>query len=392
MAATDLGVSRDAPNSNAAPGIMQIAPYVPGRTIEEVARELGLTDIIKLASNENPLGVSPKAAAAMSAALQRSHRYPEITNPLLQDALGRANAVPPECVLTGNGADSVLYAAALAFLRPGDEVLVPQITFDVYRTVALTKGAAVTEVPMPNLRLTAAGVLERITGRTRMVFICNPNNPTGALFSRPAMARLLAELPERVVLVHDEVYREFAEPAAFPDLAPRVAAGQGNLILVRSMAKAYGLAGVRFGYGIMAPATAALLQRVRPPFDTSVLAQAAALAAIDDDEFLERTLELNRRGKRQLYAACARLGLTVVPSHANFVLVDVGRGARGVAQRLLEQGIIVRTPRHPALARYLRVSIGTAAQMQRFTAALEETLAAPGSRGGGRRGGASPSR
>ena len=365
------------PNSNAAPGIMQIAPYVPGRTIDEVARELGRTDIIKLASNENPLGVSPKAAAAMSAVLQRAHQYPEIVNPLLQDALGRANAVAPECVLTGNGADSILYAAAVVFLRPGDEVLVPQITFDLYRTVALTKGAAVSEVPMPNLELAAAAILERITQRTRMVFICNPNNPTGALFSRAAMEHLLAALPERVVLVHDEVYREFAAADVFPNLVPRVAGGQGNLILVRSMAKAYGLAGVRFGYGIMAPATAALLHRVRPPFDTSVLAQAAALGALDDDEFLERTLALNRRGKRQLYAACARLGLTAVPSHANFVLVDVGRGARSVAQRLLEQGVIVRTPRHPALAHYVRVSVGTTDELERFIAALEETLAAP---------------
>ena len=376
------------PNSNAAPGITQIAPYVPGRTIDEVAREFGLTDIIKLASNENPLGVSPKAAAAMRAVIDRSHLYPEITNPLLQDALGRANAVPPECVLTGNGADSVLYAAALAFLRPGDEVLVPQITFDLYRTVALTKGAVVTEVPMPDLELAAEAIVERITPRTRIVFICNPNNPTGALFPRSAMEQLLAALPDRVVLVHDEVYREFAAVDAFPDLVSRVTAGQGNLILVRSMAKAYGLAGVRFGYGIMAPATAALLHRVRPPFDTSILAQAAALGALDDVEFLERTLALNRRGKRQLYAACARLGLTAVPSHANFVLVDVGRDARDLAQALLQQGVIVRTPRHPALAHYVRVSIGTEAQIRRFVAALEATLA--GSGGGGDRAGSAP--
>ena len=377
------------PNSNAAPGITQIAPYVPGRTIDEVARELGLTDIIKLASNENPLGVSPKAAAAMRAVIDRSHLYPEITNPLLQDALGRANAVPPECVLTGNGADSVLYAAALAFLRPGDEVLVPQITFDLYRMVALTKGAVVTEVPMPDLELAAEAIVERITARTRLVFICNPNNPTGALFPRSAMEQLLAALPDRVVLVHDEVYREFAAVDAFPDLVSRVTAGQGNLILVRSMAKAYGLAGVRFGYGIMAPATAALLHRVRPPFDTSILAQAAALGALDDAEFLERTLALNRRGKRQLYAACARLGLTAVPSHANFVLVDVGRDARDLAQALLQQGVIVRTPRHPALAHYVRVSIGTEAQIRRFVAALEATLAGSGG-GGGDRAGSAP--
>ena len=376
------------PNSNAAPGITQIAPYVPGRTIDEVAREFGLTDIIKLASNENPLGVSPKAAAAMRAVIDRSHLYPEITNPLLQDALGRANAVPPECVLTGNGADSVLYAAALAFLRPGDEVLVPQITFDLYRMVALTKGAVVTEVPMPDLELAAEAIVERITPRTRIVFICNPNNPTGALFPRSAMEQLLAALPDRVVLVHDEVYREFAAVDAFPDLVSRVTAGQGNLILVRSMAKAYGLAGVRFGYGIMAPATAALLHRVRPPFDTSILAQAAALGALDDVEFLKRTLALNRRGKRQLYAACARLGLTAVPSHANFVLVDVGRDARDLAQALLQQGVIVRTPRHPALAHYVRVSIGTEAQIRRFVAALEATLA--GSGGGGDRAGSAP--
>ena len=366
-------------DSNAAPGITRIAPYVPGRTIDEVARELGLTDIIKLASNENPLGVSPKAAAAMGAALHRSHQYPEIINPALQHAVGRVNAVPPDCVVTGNGADSILYAAAVAFLRPGDEVLVPQVTFDLYRTVALTKAATVIEVPMPDLDLTAAAILERVTERTRMVFICNPNNPTGALFSRAAMEHLLAALPERVVLVHDEVYREFAAAEAFPDLVPRVAGGQGNLILVRSMAKAYGLAGVRFGYGIMAAGTAALLHRVRPPFDTSILAQVAALAALDDGEFLQRTLTLNRDGKRALYAAFERLGLPAVPSHANFILFDVGRAARTVAQRLLERGVIVRTPRHPLLARHIRVSIGTQAEIRRFIAALEEALAdAPG--------------
>ena len=360
---------------NAAPGITDIGPYVPGRTIAEVARELGISDIIKLASNENPLGASPKAVAAMAASLQRGHQYPEVINPVLQGALGAANGVPPECVVTGNGADSILLSAALAFLRPGDEVLVPQITFDMYRIVALTKGATVVEVPMPDLELTADAILDRIGSRTRMVFVCNPNNPTGGLITRDAMQNLLAALPERVVLVHDEVYREFADPEVFPELRPRAAGGQGNLILVRSMAKAYGLAGVRFGYGIMAADTAAVLHRVRPPFDTSVLAQAAALAALQDEQFLRRTLDLNRRGKRQLYAAFERLGLAPVPSHANFVLVNVGRPAAGVAQRLLEQGVIVRTPRHPALARYLRVSIGTPKELERFVEALRRTLA-----------------
>ena len=360
--------------ANAAPGVTEIAPYVPGRTIDEVARELGGSDIIKLASNENPLGISPKAAAAIRAHVDRGYQYPEIINPALQAALAEANGVAPQCIVTGNGADSILYCAALVFLRPGDEVLVPEVTFDLYRTVALTKAATVIEVPMPELELDPAAILERVTARTRMLFVCNPNNPTGGLLSAAATDRLLAALPERVVLVHDEVYREFADAAVFPDLVPRVAGGAGNLILVRSMAKAYGLAGVRFGYGIMAPPTAALLHRVRPPFDTSVLAQAAALAALTDDEFLQRTLTLNRNGKRQLYAAFSRLGLQALPTHANFILVDVGRAAREVAQRLLEQGVIVRTPRHPALGRFVRVSIGTEAENRRFIAALERTL------------------
>ena len=362
---------------NAAPGIAHIPPYVPGRTIEEVARELGTTDIIKLASNENPLGVSPRAAAALAGHVERGHQYPEVINPVLQAALGAANGVAPECVVTGNGADSILLAAALAFLRPGDEVLVPQVTFDMYRIVALTKGATVVEVPMPGLALTADAIVERIGERTRMVFVCNPNNPTGGLFPRTAMRRLLAALPERAVLVHDEVYREFADPEAFPELRPLAAGGRHNLILVRSMAKAYGLAGVRFGYGIMAADTAALLHRVRPPFDTSVLAQAAALAALADEPFLRRTLDLNRRGKELLYEEFRRLGLAAVPSHANFVLVDVGRPAAGVARRLLEQGVIVRTPRHPALARHLRVSVGTPQELRRFVAALRRALARP---------------
>lgn len=359
---------------SAAPGIADIAPYVPGRTIDEVARELGITNIIKLASNENPLGSSPKARAAMTVSLERAHQYPEVINPVLHEALAAANGVAADCVVTGNGADSILLTAALAFLRPGDEVLVPQITFDMYRIAALTKGATVVEVPMPDLALTAEAILERVGERTRMVFVCNPNNPTGGLFSQPAMQRLLAELPDRVVLVHDEVYREFADQDAFPELRPLAAGGRGNLILVRSMAKAYGLAGVRFGYGIMAADTAALLQRVRPPFDTSVLAQAAALGALADEQFLRRTLELNRRGKEQLYAAFESLGVTALPSHANFILVDLGRPAAAVAQRLLRQGVIVRTPRHPALARCLRVSVGTSRELQRFVDALRGTL------------------
>jgi histidinol-phosphate aminotransferase len=364
---------------SAAPGITDIKAYVPGRTIAEVARDLGIDDIIKLASNENPLGSSPKAVAAIAASLERSHQYPEVINPVVQQALGAANGVPPECVVTGNGGDSVLLTAALAFLRPGDEVLVPQITFDMYRIAALTKGATVVEVPMPGLELTADAILDRISERTRMVFVCNPNNPTGLLFPRDAIRRLLAELPERVILVHDEVYREFADQEAFPELRPRAAAGPGNLILVRSMAKAYGLAGVRFGYGIMAADTAALLHRVRPPFDTSVPAQAAALGALEDEQFLRRTLDLNRRGKRQLYAAFEQLGLAALPSHANFILVDVGQPAAAVAQRLLEQGVIVRTPGHPALAQYLRVSIGTTRELQRFIDTLTDILSAPAS-------------
>ena len=362
------------PRQAAAPGVLDIPEYVPGRSIEQVAREAGRDDLIKLASNENPFGMSPRAAAAINAAIPRAAQYPEVYETELQDALAAHCGVGSANIITGNGADSIIYLAALAFLKPGDEVIIPELTFDMYAIAARSKGAIPVSAAMPNLEIDADQILSAVTERTRMLFLCNPNNPTGTLLAQSGLDRLRAALPDRVFVVYDEVYADFAPPDRMPSLAAPAVAGECGAVVVRSLAKSHGLAGVRFGYGIASAETIAVLQRVRPPFDTSVLAQRAAVAALTDAEFLRRTVSNNDAGRRAITAGVEELGMQPVPSAANFVLFDTGRDAAALAAALEQRGVIVRVPRAPRLSGYLRVSVGVPDEMQRFLAALADAV------------------
>jgi histidinol-phosphate aminotransferase len=363
------------PRSAAAPGILEIPEYVPGRSTEEVTRELGQRDLIKLASNENPYGMSPRAAAAIAASIPRAAAYPEVREPQLHQALGDHCGVEANRIITGNGADAIIYLAAIAYLQPGDEVIIPEMTFDMYALAALSQGARVVAPAMPEFRVEPATILAAVTPRTRMLFLCNPNNPTGTWIDDRGLQLLLGELPGEVFVVCDEVYGDFAPPGALPDLVAAAQDQTRGMLLVRSMAKAYGLAGVRFGYGIAAADTIAVLQRVRAPFDTSLLAQHGALAALSDVEFLRQTVDNNTAGRARLVDELGRRGLSPVPSAANFVLFDSGREAQPLADALLQHGVIVRAPRHPRLHRHLRVSVGLPEQVDRFLAALATVLA-----------------
>ena len=354
--------------------ISRLRPYVPGKSIEEVQRELGLTDIIKLASNENPLGPSPRALEALAAAAGGIALYPEGSAPALRRAVSEAVGMPEDTLVFGNGSDEVLHLLALTFLQPGDETVQGDPSFTMYEIYATQCDAVPILVPLKDFTHDLDAMADAVTAKTRMVFIANPNNPTGTLVRREAVARFLDRIPRDVLVVLDEAYAEYISDPGKPDLRSLVLEGR-NVVILHTFSKAYGLAGLRVGYGIMRPEIAALLNRVRSPFNVNLPAQAAAAAALGDTDHVARTVALNAQGRDYFYAEFERLGLAYVPSQGNFVLVDVGRDARTVFEALQHKGVIIRSAHGMGLPRHIRVTTGTMPQNQRFIAALREVLA-----------------
>jgi histidinol-phosphate aminotransferase len=353
--------------------IQRLRPYLPGKPIEEVQRELGLTDIIKLASNENPLGPSPRAVAAMAAVAGSVTLYPEGSAPLLRAAVARHTQMPPETLVFGNGSDEVLHLLALSFLRPGDEVVQGDPSFAMYEIYTTQCAGVPVKVPLRNYTHDLEAMADAVTPRTRMVMVANPNNPTGTLVTRREIERFLARVPDGVLVVFDEAYDEYVDHPDKADLRPLIRDG-ANVALLHTFSKAYGLAGLRVGYGIARPEIAETLNRVRSPFNVNLLAQAAAVAALEDREHVARSVALNAEGREDFYREFTRLGLGHVPSQANFVLVDVGRDSREVFGALLRRGVIVRAGAGLGLPHHIRVTVGTPDQNARFFAALAEVL------------------
>ncbi|RLC30318.1 MAG: histidinol-phosphate transaminase [Deltaproteobacteria bacterium] len=353
--------------------ILSIAPYTPGKPIEELEREYGIQNSVKLASNENPLGPSPMAVAAAVKALNNLHRYPDGAAHDLSAKLAGRLGVNPENIVLGNGSDEVIALLAQALLRPGDEVVIPRPSFLMYDITVRSVGATPVYVPLTELHIDLDAVKESITAATRMIFICSPNNPTGTVVCKSDMERFLADLPENIVVVLDEAYLEFVRD---PDAA------KGNdyidesrpLVSLRTFSKAYGLAGMRVGYGIMPSVLSNLLHRIRLPFNVSLPAQAAAGAALDDDGFLEKSVCLVHEGLEFLYHALDEMGLGYFPTQTNFFLVDVARDAHDVFEKLLGHGIIVRSMRSYGYNEYLRVNVGLPEENRRFVTALAEVL------------------
>lgn len=358
-----------------APGyIRAIAPYQPGKPISELARELGLSErnIVKLASNENPRGTSPKALAAMRIAIGETARYPDGNGFALKNALSKRYGLAAERIVLGNGSNDVLEMAARAFLAPGTSAVYSQHAFAVYPLATQAAGAVGIVVPALNFGHDLDAMAKAIRSDTRIVFVANPNNPTGTWVAPRAIRDFLLRIPGDVVVVLDEAYNEYLEAELRSDAA-RWSEDFPNLIVSRTFSKAYGLAGLRVGYGFAHPQVADLMNRVRQPFNVSDIAQAAATAALFDDEFVEQSFLLNKQGMQYLVDGFRRLGLSWIPSHGNFVCVKVGDGAE-VFNRLLKQGIIVRPIASYGMPEYLRVTVGTEAENARFLAALAIVL------------------
>lgn len=353
---------------SAHPHVQNLVAYEPGKPVEELAREMGLEpgDIIKLASNENPLGPSPKAVAAMKDALDRAHFYPDGGGWTLRGAIAEQLGVGRENIILGNGSNEIIEFLGHAFLEPGCEVVTAEHAFAVYTLMAQLFGADTVRVPDPNFQHDLPAMLAAITPRTRQVFIANPNNPTGTMVQQAEIDAFMDQVPDHVIVVFDEAYHEFLENP--PDVIQYVRANR-NVVVMRTFSKIQGLAALRIGYGVASAALASTLQRTRQPFNANAIAQAGATAGMLDVEHMARTRALTTEGRNYFQAEFAEMKLEFVPSHANFVLLRVGDGD-SVFQALLKQGIIVRAMRSYGLPEWIRVSVGTMEQNRRFVAAL----------------------
>ena len=354
--------------------IRAIAPYQPGKPISELAREMGLDEkkIVKLASNENPLGVSPKARAAVKKALAQLGRYPDGNAFELKAALARRHGVPQECIVVGNGSNDLLEMAAGAFLAPGRAAVYSQHAFAVYPLATQARGATGIVVPAKNYAHDLAAMLAAITPETRVVFIANPNNPTGTFATGEEIGNFLARVRRDVAVVVDEAYTDYLSPNLRYD-SVALLKKYPNFIVTRTFSKVYGLAGLRVGFGLMHPDVAELLNRVRQPFNVNSLALAAAAAALEDRKFVAKSTKMNRSGLAKLERELKTLGLEAIPSCANFVTFRVSR-ARTVYERLLRQGVIVRPLAGYDMPDHLRVTVGTPRENEKFLKALTIAL------------------
>ena len=356
--------------------VRDLVAYEPGKPVEELAREMGLdpAQIVKLASNENPLGPSPKALQAMRETLDRAHFYPDGGGWALRNAIADKLGVGRANVVLGNGSNEIIEFIGHAFLHPGDEVVTARHAFAVYSLMAQLFGAKTVEVSDPGYRHDLDAMLAAITPKTREVFIANPNNPTGTLVGQDEIDRFMARVPGHVLVVFDEAYHEFLDEP--PDVIRYVREGR-NVVVMRTFSKIQGLANLRIGYGIAPEKVADVLQKTRQPFNANGIAQAGALAGLSDDDHMRRTRELTHEGRNYLQAEFSSMGLEFVPSTANFVLVRTGDGD-AVFKALLREGIIVRAMRSYKLPEWIRVSVGTMDQNRRFIAALKSLDAAGG--------------
>lgn len=360
----------------APPYVRAIAPYQPGKPVSELARELGLEEaaIIKLASNENPLGASPRALAAAAAALEGVGRYPDGNGYELKQALCRRYRINAQQIVLGNGSNDVLELAARTFLAPGASAVYSRHAFAVYPLAVQAAGATGIEVPARDFGHDLEAMAAAVRHDTRVVFVANPNNPTGTWVPPEAVLALLRKLPSTVLVVLDEAYNEYL-PASDQAESLRWIGQFPNLLVSRTFSKAYGLAGLRVGFAAAHPRVADLMNRVRQPFNVSSIAQSAAVAALDDEAFVARSFELNQQGMQQLTDGFKRLGLQWIPSKANFISVRVGK-AQEIYQKLLRKGVIVRPVASYAMPEHLRVSVGLASENERFLAALAQVLRA----------------
>src|SRR5216117_547158 len=353
--------------------ILGIAPYEPGKPIEELERELGIHDAIKLASNENPLPPSERVQRAISAALAHLNRYADGSGFYLRQALAKKHGVTQDQIVLGNGSNELIELAVRTFLKPGDEAIVPHPSFVVYPMIVQAAGGIRVMVMLREHRLDLEAMARAITPMTKMVFVANPNNPTATIVTADEVEAFMARVPERTIVIFDEAYIEFAMGPDFPDALNYIRQGR-KVIVLRTFSKAASLAGLLVGYGIADADAISLMNRIRQPFNVNSLAQAAGLAALEDDNHVLECVRMIEAGRHFLYDEFKALGIRYVPSRANFILVDVGRSASDIYQRLLKEGVIVRSMTPFGMESALRVTVGTPQENGRLVKALKTVL------------------
>ena len=352
--------------------IADLVPYLPGKPIEEVKRQLGLENIIKLASNENPLGVSSKARQAIKKVLGEVNRYPEGSCFYLRRALSRKLKLKPNLFVFGNGSDELIDIIIKTFVSEDENIITANITFLEYQILSQVYGRRLIKVGLRNFTYDLKGILKAINKKTKVVFIANPNNPTGTYVNKKQLDEFLNQVPAHVIVVLDEAYDIFIDVADFPQGLKYFK--KGNIIVLKTFSKSYGLAGLRIGYAVARLQLVSYMERARPPFNVNLLAQAGAAAALEDGIFIQKTKRAIRQGKDYLYQQLDKLGLGYVPSVANFILIDTGRNGQQLHKQLLEFGVIIRDMRQYGLDNFIRVTIGTKKENQRFIRVLKKVL------------------
>jgi histidinol-phosphate aminotransferase len=353
--------------------IQDLVPYPPGKPIDELTREYGIREVVKLASNENPLGPSPKAVLAIQRELAQLHRYPDGSGYYLKQALSERLRVDASRIFLGNGSNEIIELALKTFMTPGDEVLSPFPSFLMYTKAVQALAGRNRLIPLAGFTVDLKGLLKGIGPRTRIVIVNNPNNPTGTVVTRKDWEYFIQRVPSGVLILLDEAYIDFVEDPDCP-VGTDYLEKHKNLLVVRTFSKAYGLAGLRIGYGLTSPELADYLNRVRQPFNVNSLALAGALGALEDDSFYQKTRRLILRGRKKLEAELQRLGLRAVPSQTNFILIEVPLEAQSLYETMLRQGVIIRSMKSFGLDRFIRVNVGLPSENTKFLRALRLSL------------------
>ena len=357
--------------------VLAVNPYVAGKPIEETKRQLGLKKVIKLASNENPWGPSPKAINAIKKSLSAVNRYPDAQGFYLKKRLAKIFSLIPENFVLGNGSDELIDLVIKTFMEADENIVTSEGTFLEYEIIAQVNERKVKKAPLRYFKYDLEALLKLVDKKTKLVFIANPNNPTGTYVTRLEVRQFINALPEGVITVFDEAYNAFIDVEDYPDALSYVKKRK-KIIVLRTFSKTYGLAGLRLGYAIASPELTVYMERIRQPFNVNSLAQAAGLAALEDNAFLQKTRRLTLEGKDFIYRKLSRMGLGYVFSAANFILIDVGRDSRQVFKAMLKFGVIVRDMDQYGLKNFIRVTIGTQKENQRFLCVLKKVLTLPG--------------
>jgi len=353
--------------------IFNLKPYVAGKPIEEVKRELGLDDIIKLASNENPLGASPKAVEAVKNSLNMLHLYPDGNCYYLKRKLAAFLDVEENQLLIGNGSDEILKLLAETFLNNGDEVIMARPSFSEYEFTATVMGAKCIFIPLLDFKHDLSAMGDAITDKTKIIFLCNPNNPTGTIVNKTEVDEFMNRVPEDVLVIFDEAYYEYAESPDYPDGLDYLRQGR-NVVVCRTYSKIYGLAALRIGYAVTTAEITAAVDRVTEPFNVNMLAQIAATAALDDEEHVKASLNMNSEGKKYLYKEFEQMGIKYLATDANYIFLDTGRDCQEVFNKLMKMGVIIRTGDIFGYPTFIRVTVGSAAENKRFINSLRSIL------------------